>query len=109
MNVTLLILQVLEHAKGDLGILHAKLDAMDDYVNRYLNNSFSKRTKTFCKLLHKIAVHNRDHETIVQKSRYLYDKLNESEVAGNTFVDVEVVPYEFLWEKILNDLKALRA
>jgi len=108
-NVALLILQILEYAQGDLTKLHEKLNAIDDYVSKFLNNSFSKRTKTFCKLLHKIATHNRDYDTISQKSRYLREKLNDSEVAGKTFVDMEIVPYEFLWEKITTELKTFKA
>jgi hypothetical protein len=107
-HVSIIILQILHNLNGDLEELHKKLDAMDDYVNRFLNNSFSKRTKTFCKLLHKIAIHNRDYETIVMKSRYLQEKLHESEVAGESFVDFEVVPYEYLWEKVLNSVKAYK-
>jgi hypothetical protein len=107
-HVSVIILQILHNLNGDLEELHKKLDAMDDYVNRFLNNSFSKRTKTFCKLLHKIAIHNRDYETIVMKSRYLQEKLHESEVAGESFVDFEVVPYEYLWEKVLNSVKAYK-
>jgi hypothetical protein len=104
-HVSIIILQILNGINNELEELHQKLDAMDDYVNRYLNNSFSKRTKTFCKLLHKIAIHNRDYETITLKSRYLQEKLFESEIAGESFVDFEVVPYEFLWGKVLNALK----
>ena len=104
-HVGIIILQILNAIDGDLEELHLKLDAMDDYVNRYLNNSFSKRTKTFCKLLHKIAVHNRDYETILVKSRYLQEKLFESEIAGESFVDFEIVPYEYLWDKVLNSIK----
>lgn len=104
-HVSIIILQVLSGIDGDLVELHKKLDAMDDYVNRYLNNSFSKRTKTFCKLLHKIAIHNRDYETITVKSRYLQEKLYEAEIAGESFVDFEIVPYEYLWEKVLNAVK----
>jgi hypothetical protein len=107
-HVSVIILQILHNLNGDLEELHKKLDAMDDYVNRFLNNSFSKRTKTFCKLLHKIAIHNRDYETIVMKSRYLQEKLHESEVAGESFVDFEVVPYEYLWGKVLNSVKAYK-
>jgi hypothetical protein len=107
-HVSIIILQILHNLNGDLEELHKKLDAMDDYVNRFLNNSFSKRTKTFCKLLHKIAIHNRDYETIVMKSRYLQEKLHESEVAGESFVDFEVVPYEYLWGKVLNSVKAYK-
>ncbi len=107
-NVAIIILQILENLDGDLEELHKKLDAMDDYVNRFLNNSFSKRTKTFCKLLHKVAIHNRDYDTIIAKSRYLQEKLFESEVAGESFVDFEVVPYEYLWERVLNSVRAYK-
>lgn len=104
-HVAILILQIMTMTDGDLSLLHGKLDAMDDYVNRYLNNSFSKRTKTFCKLLHKIAIHNRDYDTIILKSKYLQEKLLESGIAGESFVDFEVVPYEYLWENVLNGVK----
>jgi tetratricopeptide (TPR) repeat protein len=104
-HVSILILQILEGIDGELEKLYSKLDALDDYVSRYLNNSFSKRTKTFCKLLHKIAIHNRDHETIVAKSRYLQEKLHDSEIVGESFVDFEIVPYEFLWVRALEKAK----
>jgi len=104
-HVAILILQIMNMAGDDLSKLHAKLNSMDDYVNRFLNNSYSKRTKTFCKLLHKIAIHNRDYDTIMIKSKYLQDRLMESDIAGESFVDFEVVPYEFLWENVLNMVK----
>lgn len=107
-HVAILILQILNSIDGDLSNLHDKLNAMDDYVNRYLNNSFSKRTKTFCKLLHKIAIHNRDTDTILVKSKYLQERLLESEIAGESFVDFEVVPYEYLWENVLVRVKKFK-
>ena len=107
-HVAILILQIIDQAEGDLSELHNKLNALDDYVNKYLNNSYSKRTKTFCKLLHKIAIHNRDYETIISKSKYLQEKLNESEIAGKSYVDFELVPYEFLWENLLAEIKSAK-
>ena len=107
-NVAIIILQILNKVDSGLSVLFNKLDNVDDYVNRYLNNSFSKRTKTFCKLLHKIAIHNRDYETIVHKSKYLQEKLQDSEIAGESYVDFEVVPYEFLWENVLEKVNSLK-
>ena len=107
-HVAILILQFLNKVDGDLSILHDILHAMDDYVNKYLNNSFSRRIKTFCKLLHKIAIHDRDFDTIVLKSKYLQEKLFDSEIAGESFVDFEIVPYEFLWENVLNKVKSIK-
>lgn len=108
-HVAILILQVLNKVDVDLSYLHHKLDAMDDYVNKYLNNSFSKRTKTFCKLLHKITIHNKDYYTILAKSKYLQEKLSESDITGESFVDFEVVPYEFLWDNVMDQVKRIRA
>jgi hypothetical protein len=107
-HVAILILQIMNSADGDLSNLHDKLNALDDYVSKYLNNSFSKRTKTFCKLLHKIAIHNKEYDTIFLKCRYLHGRLNDSEIAGESFVDFEVVPYEFLWENVMTEIKSIK-
>jgi hypothetical protein len=108
-HVAIIILQIMSMAGGDLSKLHTKLQALDEYVNKYLNNSFSKRTKTFCKLLHKIAIHDRHYDTVTVKSKYLRDKLNESEIVGESYVDFEVVPYEMLWENVLDIVKNYRS
>ncbi len=107
-HVAILILQIMNLLNGDVGKLHKKLDAMDDYLARYLNNSFSRRTKTFGKLLHKIEDHNRDINMINLKSKYLRDRLSETEVAARSFVDFELVPYELLWEKAMDELKKIK-
>ncbi len=107
-NVATLILQVLTNLDGDLNKLHEILAAMEDYVNKYLNNSFSKRTKVFCKLLHKIVAHNKDFELIIQKSKYLTEKLTESEPDGDVYTDLEIIPYQHLWDIIVQRLSVLR-
>ncbi|GEM_PF-3159434 len=107
-NLAILILQVLTHVDDDIGKLHEILSAIDDYTNKYLNNTFSKRTKVFCKLLHKIVSHNRDFDQIMQKSKYLTDKLAEIEIEGDIYADIEIVPYEKLWDMITKRLSILR-
>ena len=104
-NVAILILQFISHLHAKFDFLHDNLNALDDYVNKYLNNSYSKRTKTFCKLLHKVVILNRNAEKVYSKSKYLQERLHESQIAGNSFVDFEVVPYEYLWEHVLTELK----
>ena len=92
----------------DLGDMHKSLDALDDYVGKYLNNSFSKRVKILAKLLHKIAAHNRDHDQVMAKSKYLEEKLQQEKPGGDEFLDMEIVPYEQLWKIALKDLKMLK-
>jgi len=103
-NVAILILQFSAHLYFNIELLHSIIEAMDDYVAKHLNNSFSNRTKTFCKLLRKVVVYNREYDTIVSKCKYLQEKLYASRSAGNSFIDIEIFPYEMLWENILSRL-----
>jgi len=107
-NVAILNLQFLVHLDGDLDTLHNIVNAMDEYVSKYLNNSFSKKTKIFYKLIGKVAQYNRDFDTLLQKSKYLTEKLLETEEEGDAFANLDVVPYEHLWEMIIKRLSVLR-
>lgn len=109
LNVALIIIQIMNSINDDLKTLHARLDALDDYVSKYLNNSFSKRTKLFAKLLHKLAIHNRDYETILVKSKYLEEKLHSTKTIPDIYSDIEVVPFEYLWEIVVSELKEINA
>jgi len=103
-----LFLQITASLQGDLSILHKKLDAIDDYIGKYLNNSFGKRTKLFHKLLQKVISNDRDHEAVILKSKYLEDKLKETNIIPDVFADIEVVLYEHLWESIQKKLLDMR-
>ena len=106
-HVAIIILQIMAMLKDEGEKITEKLNALDEYLVRYLNNSFSRRTKTFGKLLHKIAFHRHDVNALISKSKYLREKLSETEIAGRSFVDFEVVPYEMLWEKAISEIRGL--
>jgi hypothetical protein len=108
LNTAIIILQVVTNIDGDLKDLTRRLDAVDDYVGKFLNNSFGKRTKLICKLLNKVALHNRDLDTISQKSKYLEEKLETAEISSDIYADVEVFPYNKLWEIVVQRLVALK-
>ncbi len=108
MNFAILVLQLLTHLDDDLDKLHQILSAMEDYVGKFLNNSFSKRAKVFFKLVAKIVGHNRDFDAIMKKSKYLAEKLYESDIEGDVYADLEIVPYELLWDHLLQRLSVLR-
>ncbi len=108
-NVAIIILQIMHKFDRELSDLHENLDALEDYIGKFLNNSFGKRTKILAKLLHKIANHNRDYEMIIAKSKYLEEKLKATKPGGNEFIDLEIVPYEQIWQIALKDLRMLQA
>lgn len=100
LNSALLVLQFMENLGGELGDLHRMMQALEEYLSKYLNNSFSKRAKTFGKLLQKVVAHNREFGTVMAKSRYLEEKLAETPNEGEQYVDFEIVPYEHLWDSV---------
>lgn len=100
LNTALLILQFMEQIGSEIGDLHRLMQALEDYLSKYLNNSFSKRAKTFGKLLQKVVAHNREYETVLNKSRYLEERMSETPFEGEQHVDFEVVPFEHLWDSI---------
>ena len=107
-NSALIFLQIISGLKDDLTTLDKKLDAIDDYIGKYLNNSFGKRTKLFYKLLQKVISNDRDYESVMPKSKYLEDKLKETTIVPDVFADVEVVSYDYLWESIQRKLVDMR-
>jgi len=107
-NTLLLILSAIHKIDGDIKVLNQALDAIDDYTNKFLNNSYSKRIKIFIKLLNKVAAHDRNYDQIISKSKYLVEKLHESEVSGDEYVDYEIVPYETLWQIALEKVTAYK-
>jgi hypothetical protein len=103
-HLSMLILRVVGNIAGDKDLLSEYLSVIGEYVNKHLNNSFSKRTKSFCKLLHKAVACRNDPDTLMAKSRYLRQKLNYHEIAGDSYLDFEVIPYERMWANLLSTI-----
>jgi hypothetical protein len=103
-HLSMLILRVVGNIAGDKDLLSEYLSVIGEYVNKHLNNSFSKRTKSFCKLLHKAVAYRNDPDTLMAKSRYLRQKLNYHEIAGDSYLDFEVIPYERMWANLLSTI-----
>jgi hypothetical protein len=107
-NVAVLILQAVHKLDHEPDVLERHVLALDEYVVKYLNNCFGKRTKLMVKLLNKIASHDMDPETVAAKSRYLEERLLESVPSSDEFIDMEIVPYKHLWEIVMKDLRIMK-
>ena len=57
------------------------------------------------KLLNIVTENNLDLKNIQLKSRYLIKKLHENKVMSNVYMEMEIVPYEHLWDLIMRMLK----
>ena len=105
-NVSILILQFLKFlGEGNKMMIQNRTRAMEQYANKYLSGIFTKRSRYFYRLLRMIVTCRFDYQIIVSKTQNLFEKLQHTPVPGDAYAQVEVVPYEHLWEHILEVVK----
>lgn len=99
-NVTILILQVLlllQQQKHDKII--DKADALKVYTSRYLRKNETYRSNCFLKMLLLLPYYGFNKKIILKRAARLEKKLSEVKLADiSPNLEVEIVPYETLWE-----------
>jgi hypothetical protein len=88
--------------KNDLDSLLYRIDALQVYVGKHLGSPFSERTRTLFKLFRALTTHY--HFTPSQMRRrcdYLSDKLASLPTVGDAYTEIEIIPYEHVWELCL--------
>jgi hypothetical protein len=108
MNVAILIAQILHYVDvGNRGAIIDKMEALGTYRSRYLVASRTQASSIFFKML-RIMENNSFYYDIVEKKARRYHHTLKTEVFE--IVDMEqelqVVPYEWLWDRVLERLKA---
>ncbi|NJM93251.1 MAG: hypothetical protein HC842_00085 [Cytophagales bacterium] len=74
---------------------------IEDIKLRYFKNQFGTRTKTFIKLISKTTELSLEKEDELQsKTKYLSRKLMEASDRADIYSDLEIMPYELLWERL---------
>jgi hypothetical protein len=99
------IYQFLYYAqKGDAAALTKRRDVLKDYMSNHFKEVFSYRTRTFYKLLNIVLEQELDYRKILGRSRYLVNKLHEVKTVSDAYTEMEIVPYDQLWETLLHRL-----
>lgn len=109
-NVAILTLQfiyLLE--RGDSEALIYRIESIKKYMSTYLKDVFSLRSKLFLKLLVLTVSLQFDAKQCLKKGKPLYNKLLETPAPGDAYAEIEIVPYEHLWELILHILTKAEA
>lgn len=104
-NVAILILQFLHYLKNDQAdALFYRIECLRKYALLHLKEQGSARSKAFFKLLEIVVKEDFQASQCRQKSYYLYSRLQTSLPAGDAFAEIEIIPYEQLWDWVLNTL-----
>ena len=104
-NVAIIILQFIYFLqKADSEALLYRIESLKKYILTHLKDTFSLRSKTFLKLLILTVTEDFDAEVCRKKGQKMYQKLMETPTPGDAYAEIEIVPYEHLWEHILSIL-----
>lgn len=108
MNISILIIQILIliHTRKYDEVLD-RIEAIQQYSYRYLQQDTNVRSNTFIKMLLQIPAANFRRSAVVSRTtRYLKElskKPLEVEVSNQSY-ELEIIPYEELWEMALESM-----
>ena len=106
-NTNILILQILfllKKKKYDEII--NKVESLKQYVSKYLRKGDTFRTSCFIKMLCQLPAGNFHPINVQRRTEDYYNKMmNLPREQARMDVDVEIVPYEILWDKVLELLE----
>ncbi len=106
MNIPILIIHILFLLyKQEYDSVITRMEAIEKYCSRYLKNDTNFRSNCFIKLLLQIPKSNFHVVAVKRNTKKYWDKLLSVplETANQTH-EIEILPYEDLWEFVLQSL-----
>jgi hypothetical protein len=107
MNISILIIQILYAiADRDYKKSMDRIDGIDKYCSRYLKENDTFRSNCFIKMLLQIPIANFHREATARKAERYLKALQSQEIgAASQAHEIEIVPYEALWEMAIESLQ----
>lgn len=106
-NVAILVLQLLHHLRQqNLDEALVRLERLRKYQQRHLHADSSPRSRLFLRLLRVLADTGFDPAKARQRGRATLETLTHTPNPGEAFAEVEIIPYEHLWELALQQVSA---
>ncbi|HEX8505841.1 MAG TPA: hypothetical protein VF630_10765 [Hymenobacter sp.] len=105
-NVAILVLQLLYFLRErNLEAVLMRLERLRKYQQRHLYEPSTLRSRLFLRLLQLIVEKNFDALRAAERGKNLLQQLRDTPPPGEAFAEVEIIPYEHLWEIVLNLLR----
>lgn len=106
-NISILILQTLFLlAQGEYNKIIDRVESLNMYTHRYLRKDDTFRSNCFIKMLLQVPQGNFIHKQVLRKAHRFWEALQSMPlVTARQNAELEVVPYETLWEYVLQSLK----
>ena len=105
-NVAILVLQLLYFLRErNLEAVLMRLERLRKYQQRHLYESSTLRSRLFLRLLQLIMEKNFDAAQAAERGKNLLQQLRDTPPPGEAFAEVEIIPYEQLWDLVLGLLQ----
>lgn len=108
MNIPILIVQIMfALARKRYDIVSSRIQAVTKYASRYVLKDEMERSNLFIRMLSIVDQAGYNRPAVIRKAQLWHDKLTLTSSALSSY-QIEVIPYETLWEITLNmlDVKA---
>ena len=107
MNAAIIVIQILILlVEQDYDLADNRIDAARKYRYRHLDDEFTQRSAIFFKMLGKIPLGEFKRSSVAAKSIKLQKEFAKIPIElASQEVEVEIIPYEKLWQLVLSTLK----
>lgn len=105
-NITILILHILFLLQQEkYSAIIDRVESLKTYTHRYLRRDDTFRSNCFIKMLIQLPAANFHREAVVRKAQPYWKKLLSVPLhKANQAAELEIIPYETLWEFVLDSL-----
>ena len=105
-NLSLLVLDTIKSfTTKKIDDYESHSERIKKYIQKYMRGEKAERPKILLRLLLLALKNGLDFDQIVEASGNLSERLGQAPPPGDAFAEVEIVPYEHLWEAVLIILK----
>jgi len=102
MNLAIVVLQLaLAVNEGKMDAIQELTREMSYYIYKHPIATYSPRSRMFLKLVNVMHKCNFDTRMCKKKGRYLYQQLKNTSQFGDAYSDLEVLPYDVIWERFM--------
>ena len=107
LNISILVLQILLlFDKRHAFLIIDRIESINLYSKRYLRKDAFYRSNCFIRMLSERVKHDFDFKLVQEKTETFFNKLKGERLSyRGTHEDIEIIPYEHLWEFVLEKLK----
>ena len=108
-NVAILVLQLLCYLRQqNLDAALVRLERLRKYQQRHLADDSARRSRLFLRLLRGLADSGFDSAKARKRGQANLETLTNTPPPGDAFAEVEIIPYEQLWELVLQQAGAVK-